>query len=191
MRNIFIFHGSYGHPGENWFPWLKKELEALGHNVVVPKFPIHSIANDDHRLNEWFEEFEQYKELVNSETIIVAHSRGSVFSYHLLPRFKTKISALFLVGPFIDFFRWKPDYYEEFDSFQAKPYCWNEIKKLSSYIEVFQSTDDVLPVAEGELIANNLHAKLTIVKNAGHFNVATYKKFIKFPLLFEHVKGVL
>jgi len=23
--NFFIFHGIYGHPEENWFPWLKKE----------------------------------------------------------------------------------------------------------------------------------------------------------------------
>ncbi|KKS50273.1 MAG: hypothetical protein UW01_C0001G0132 [Candidatus Nomurabacteria bacterium GW2011_GWA2_43_66] len=24
--NAFIFHGTEGHPQENWFPWLKKEL---------------------------------------------------------------------------------------------------------------------------------------------------------------------
>jgi predicted alpha/beta hydrolase family esterase len=39
MANIFIIHGSYGNPDENWFPWLKKELEQEGHKVFVPKFP--------------------------------------------------------------------------------------------------------------------------------------------------------
>jgi len=28
--NFFIFHGIYGNPEENWFPWLKKELEKKG-----------------------------------------------------------------------------------------------------------------------------------------------------------------
>lgn len=37
--NAFIFHGAGGHPEENWFPWLKRELEAKGLEVFVPKFP--------------------------------------------------------------------------------------------------------------------------------------------------------
>ncbi len=30
MRNVFIFHGTEGYPEENWFPWLKEKLEAVG-----------------------------------------------------------------------------------------------------------------------------------------------------------------
>jgi len=39
MANIFIIHGAYGNPDENWIPWLKTELEKLGNRVFVPKFP--------------------------------------------------------------------------------------------------------------------------------------------------------
>ena len=39
MANIFIIHGTEGYPEENWFPWLKKELEQKGHIVFVPQFP--------------------------------------------------------------------------------------------------------------------------------------------------------
>ena len=70
-------------------------------------------------------------------------------------------------------------------------YLWNQIKKLVNHIEVFQSTNDIIPVFEGQLIADNLKAKLNIVKDAGHFNVAYDKKFMKFPLLFETIKKLL
>ncbi len=50
MRNIFLIHGSYGHPQENWFPWLKKELESLGHKVYVPAFPIPTKRGEGHKL---------------------------------------------------------------------------------------------------------------------------------------------
>ena len=31
--NFIIIHGIYGHPEENWFPWLKNKLEGMGYEV--------------------------------------------------------------------------------------------------------------------------------------------------------------
>ncbi|PIN68395.1 hydrolase, partial [Candidatus Woesearchaeota archaeon CG11_big_fil_rev_8_21_14_0_20_57_5] len=36
MKTVFIFHGTEGYPEENWFSWLKQELERIGYQVVVP-----------------------------------------------------------------------------------------------------------------------------------------------------------
>lgn len=190
MNTVFIIHGSYGCPEENWFPWLKTELENQGKNVIVPRFQIPT-GKEGHSLDSWLHTFEEYKESVNEETVIVAHSRGCSFAFQLLPILGIKINSLFLVGPFVDYDQWRPDVYKEYDSFQARPYLWKRLRQLIGHTEVFQSTNDVIPVSEGQFIADNLKAKITIVENAGHFNVATYKEYIRFPLLLEHIKAVL
>lgn len=191
MRTIFIIHGSYGNPEENWFPWLKKELEKLGEHVIVPRFQIPKKDKEGHRLDEWLKKFEQYKTLVNEETIFVAHSRGCSFTFQLLPMLGVKVNSLFLVGPFVDYDQWRPDVYKEYDSFQARPYLWKRLRQLIGHTEVFQSTNDVIPVSEGKLIADWLKGSIRLFKDAGHFNVATYPRFVQFPELLDRVKLIL
>ena len=63
MATVFIIHGSYGHPGENWFPWLKDELEKIGHRVCVPQFPCpksNAPSDGTHDIHKWFEVFTVY-----------------------------------------------------------------------------------------------------------------------------------
>lgn len=190
MRNIFIIHVSYGNPEENWFPWLKKELEQLGNQVFVPEFPIPK-NKEGHSLDKWLRKFDEYRKYVNEDTIFIAHSRGCSFTYQLLPILNIKIDSLFLVGGFVDYDQWRPEVYSEYDSFQARPYLWKRIRQLVKYIEFFQSTNDVIPISEGQFQADWLKAKMIIVKNAGHFNVASNKEYVKFPLLLKKIKSVL
>lgn len=192
MRNIFIIHGSYGSPQENWFPWLKKELSKLGHRVFVPRFPIpKNESGAEHKLDLWLKEFNEYKDYLNKDSVIIAHSRGCSFAFQALPIYKVKIDCLFLVGPFVDYDQWRPDIYIKYDSFQARPYLWKRLRQLVGYTEIFQSTNDVIPVSEGQFIADWLHAKINIIKNAGHFNTSYNKKFVKFPLLLKRVSDYI
>ncbi len=192
MKNIFIIHGSYGSPKENWFPWLKKELEKLGHRVFVPQFPIPPPEKQNsyyggHKLSQWLKTLNKYRQYLNEETIIVAHSRGCVFTFRVLEKLKKPVSSVFLVAPWMNFI-WYPKGYLKVDSFHEKPFLWNKIKKGAKYFEIFQSTNDDTPVQEGRKIAKKLGAKLDIVKNAGHFNQYYSLKFKKFPFLLEEIK---
>jgi predicted alpha/beta hydrolase family esterase len=156
---------------------------------MVPQFQVPKVPTPGgHKLNLWLKEFKNYKESLNKDAIIIAHSRGCTFTLHLLPEFGIKIDSLFLVGAPVDYDQWRPDVYSEYDPFQAKPYLWKRIRQLVKHIEVFQSTNDDIPVSEGLFIADKLKATINIVKNAGHFNTYTYKKFVKFPLLLKKIK---
>ena len=195
MSNIIIIHGSYGNPGENWFPWLRTELEKLGHKVFVPEFPIPSTDMQDpawggHDLEKWMTKLDEYSKSIGKNTIFIAHSRGCVFLYHYLAKLLQPVSAAFLVGPWLKY-RWYPKGWKKIDSFHRKSFDWKKIRQRTGYIEIYQSTNDDTPVSEGRELAKNLKAYLISEKNAGHFNIASYKRYKKFPLLLKNIKAFL
>lgn len=49
--NVIIVHGAYGHPQENWFDWLKKELENMAVPCHVPPLP----TPENQGLDQWLE----------------------------------------------------------------------------------------------------------------------------------------
>ena len=120
MAKIFIIHGAYGHPKENWIPWLKLELEKLGLNVVIPKFP----TPENQSLENWQKIMETYD--IESDDILIGHSIGPALILHLLETYKAK--AAFLIAGFIGALC-----FDEVDtinaSFFKNPFDWNKIKQ--------------------------------------------------------------
>lgn len=193
MRTIFIIHGSYGNPQENWFPWLKTELEKLGCRVIVPQFQVPEHEDPSyggHKLSLWLETLSQYSRYINDETIFVGHSRGCVFLYRVLEQLQHPVHAVFFVGAWMTYL-WYAKGSNKPDSFHETPLDWKKIKAGSRYFEVYQSTNDEIPVADGQEIAKKLQATLHIIENAGHFNVARDPSYITFPLLLESIKKQL
>ena len=96
-RTIIFIHGSYGHPNENWFPWLKAELGKLGCNVIIPKFP----TPKDQTLENWMKILNEYDDYFNTDTIMVGHSIGPALILRKLETLKKPIKAVFLVSGWI------------------------------------------------------------------------------------------
>ena len=48
-KRVFIVHGWDFNPKMNWYPWLKKELERKGFDVMVPEMPNTS----EPEINAW------------------------------------------------------------------------------------------------------------------------------------------
>lgn len=94
MPEVFIFHGVFGNPQENWFPWLKDELQKRDYPVTVPHFL--SIKND--AFSHWLAAMNPYEDILKRHCIFVAHSLGVPFALRLLENQKAK--AAFLVSGF-------------------------------------------------------------------------------------------
>jgi len=167
MTTIFLFHGVEGHPEENWFPWLKKELQKVRHPVIVPPFP-HA---DHPELREWLDFFEQWKPLLNTETILVGHSLGGAFALRLLEQLKQPIRATFLVAPVWGVMENKFD--PLMTSFISAPYDWRTIRKNAGEIAIIHSDNDpYIALQKTEELAKNLGVGVTLIKDGGHLNEA-------------------
>lgn len=186
MKNAFIFHGTEGYPEENWFHWLKQELEKIGYQVFVPQFP--SPPKVAAKIDEWFNVLEKYIQYINEDTLLIGHSLGGVFTLRILEKIKHPVRAVFLVGtpigvrPILNF--------DRDNCFSGFSFDWKSITKNSCHFEVFHSDNDpYVSLENGKELANNLKVRLNFIPNAGHFN--SKAGYSKFDLLLEKIESIL
>lgn len=184
MKNAFIFHGTEGHPQENWFPWLKAELEKQGYAVEVPQFPSPPVVPS--KLSEWLDVWKEYEGRVNDKTVLIGHSLGGVFTLRVLEKLQSPIKAAFLVGTPVGV---KPVLnYERDEAFGGFDFDWQKIRSNARRFVVYHSDNDpYVDLENGKELAKQLSVELTFIPNAGHFN--TKSGYTKFPeLLGECLK---
>lgn len=176
--NFFIIHGIYGNPNENWFPWLKRELESRNYEVTVPKFPTPL----DQSLESWLRIISKHEYQINEETIMIGHSLGAAFIFNYLGQTNKKIKAAFLVAGFHKLLN--NEFYELNKSFVYKEFNWERIKKnCEKFVVVASDNDPYISLDINREMAQILDAELIVIHNGGHLN----KKagYDKFPELLE------
>ena len=177
MNNVFISHGTEGYPEENWFPWLKQELEQKGCSVFVPQFPSPPVVPA--KISEWFDVLKKYEQNINENTILIGHSLGGIFTLRILEKLTHPVKAVFFVGTPIGV---QPiANYDRDSSFSGFTFDWEAIKKKAQHFDVFQSDNDpYVGLENGKELSKNLGVELSFIPNAGHFNKrAGYLKFEK------------
>ena len=182
---VVIIHGAYGHPGENWFPWLKKELEKERVEVYVPKFP----TPEGQTLDNWMKVFQEYLDIIDENTIMVGHSLGPAFILNVLEHTDKIIKAAFFVAPFVGLLG-NPTFDGINKTFTDKEFDWEKIKSRCRRFYIYSSDNDpYVPLEKGKYLAEKLEAVSKIVKGAGHFNEAA--GYTKFELLLNDIKEIL
>lgn len=184
MYNAFNFHGTGGYPQENWFPWLKGELEAKGLEVFVPQFP----TPKGQSLAAWLEVLKPLEEKITEDTILIGHSLGGIFTLRLLERLKKPVKAVFLVGTPIGIRPLKN--YESDNAFSGFNFDWGKIKSNARNFTVYHSDNDpYVSLGNGEELAKHLGVNLIFIPNAGHFNKAA--GYTTFPDLLSKMQSVI
>ena len=74
MKRVVLLHGNGDSSGnDNWFPYIKRGLAAVGIDCLTPDLPDAQLA----RRKYWFPYFSDVLKL-NSDDIIVGHSSGAL-----------------------------------------------------------------------------------------------------------------
>lgn len=185
MANIFIIHGTFGSPEENWFFWIKGELENAGQEVFVPAFP----TPENQSLDSWIKVFEKQEGELDENSVLIGHSLGCAFILNLLERTEVKIKLAVLVSGFVGALG-NPKFDELNKSFADRVFDWNKIREnCKKFLVIHSDNDPHVPIEKAKELARNLGAEIEIVKEAGHFNEAA--GYIKFELLLERLIGEL
>lgn len=181
MKNVLILHGTDGNSQENWFPWLKDQLEKKNYRVWVPDLPGADKPNID-RYNQFIFPKWQFDE----ESVVVGHSSGAVATLGLLQELPDNavINKAILVAGFID----DLDYDPVKEMFK-KPFNWEKIKKQAKeFVFINSDNDPFVPSHHGLALKEKLGGELVIISGQKHFSVATMgEKYREFPEILQYV----
>ena len=164
LKRVFIIHGYGATPDDNWFPWLKKELETKDFEVQVPQMP----DADNPTLDKWLPHLQQIVGQCNENTYLVGHSLGTITVLRFLEALpeSEKAGGIVLVGGFSESLGFKP-----LETFTQKPLDYEKVKRSVNKIMAIHSTDDKsVPYRFAEIIRDKLSADLITLHGAGHIN---------------------
>lgn len=177
-----ILHGTDADHTKHWFPWLKTELEKLGHEVWVPDLPGADRPN-----------IQRYNEFLTSSgfdfnnAVIIGHSSGAVAILGLLPALPpdTKINTAILVGAFTKRLSESPSWEMLRELFDA-PFDFEAIKqKADTVIFVHSEDDPISPIDQAEYLCQQTVGEMIRFNGLGHFTTRLDPRFKEFPELLD------
>lgn len=169
---VFIPGNDGGSPRDNWFPSVKKGLEAHNISVIAEEFPDNDLARESIWLPFLRDELK-----VDENTILVGHSSGAIAAMRLAER--QAILGSVLVGTYYSDLGMEK---EKLSGYFANPWNWASIKKNQKWTIIFASQDDPwIPIEEARYIHKKLNCEYHEYTNQGHFG-GDYLK-LEFPEL--------
>jgi serine hydrolase len=159
-RQAIFIHGNGGSTADDiWFPWLERELVALGLPVINRTFPDNVRAG----ASIWLPFLDQLG--ADQHTILIGHSSGAVAAMRYAE--SHPVWGSILVGVcHTDL----GDAGEAASGYYAAPWQWARIRDHQRWIAIYQSTDDpLIPVAEARHVAAQLKCSYFELADRGHF----------------------
>lgn len=159
IRIIFLpGNGGDGNTFYGWFPYIKRELEKLGYEVISPIFPDGILA----RMSYWL----PYLETLNPDqnTILIGHSSGAVAIMRYTETHK--ILGSVLVSPYHTDLMIES---EKVSGYFDQPWDWESIKNNQEWIIQFSSMNDpFIPTKESRFVNKHLNSEYYEL-DQGHF----------------------
>ncbi|MDR1009307.1 MAG: alpha/beta hydrolase [Rickettsiales bacterium] len=172
--DIVIIHGTCGSPDGNWFPWLRRQLEAKGHRVYIPRFP----TPKNQSVASWCKVLHTETPDFDANTTLIGHSCGAAYLLSILNVLERPVAKSVFVSPFAGKIGNKE--YDEYNrDFIDRDFDWDKIRNNMGTATLFYGDDDpYVPRAAAEYVSAKLDVPLTIIQGGGHLNAESgYTEF--------------
>ncbi len=183
--NFVILHGTDADHASNWFPWLKAQLEALGHNVWVPDLP-GADRPDPKRYNEYL--LSQGWDF--NDAVLIGHSSGALEILALVSALPAaiKIKTAIMIGSFTERMLDDPSW-EMLSELFSRPFDLDAIKqRVGNFIFVHSEDDPYCPIGQAEELNSKLGGEFIRFKDKGHFCLNDGPEFVELPELLEIIE---
>ncbi len=177
MKKALILVGWFNNPEDEWYPWLKDELEKKKYEVYLPDLPTQNT-----KFPSLIKQITFVEKLldIDKDTVIIGHSLGAVLALRLAE--KHEYQKMFLVAGW-DF----DDLTAEHELFWPNKINHKKIKKNVKDIYCLSSDNDPYTTAfTAEEMSKRLGGKFILIKGAGHFS-EKYGGITKIPQLLSYL----
>jgi predicted alpha/beta hydrolase family esterase len=175
VKQVILIHGNGDSHGEmEWFPAVRRDLQAAGIATISPDFPEAEIAP----MNKWLPFLEKLG--ADEQTILIGFSSGAIAAMRYAEIHR--IAGSVLVGTYYTDLNAES---ERLSGYFDTPWDWQAIKRNQEWISIFASVDDpYIDIAEPRFIRDQLHAEYFEFTDRGHFMDGDG---CEFPELVAHV----
>ena len=191
-KRIFIIHGWGGHPEDDWFPWLKRELEGKGFEVYVPQLP----QPEKPEIDKWISKISEAVGSPDERTYFLGHSMGcqAIARYLEAPPDGAMVGgAVFVAG----FFKGLTNIGEGAEEKEVErewldtPIDLSKVKShLKKSIAVFSDNDPFVPLENQEDFKEKLGSEIIAEHQMGHFSTSD-DKLLELPVALSSLLKII
>ncbi len=169
-QRIFIVHRWDGSPDEYLYKYIEKELDKKGFDVHLLKMP--SSSHPD--IETWVGFLRQNSPHPTEHMHFIGHSIGcqTILRYIQTLPLGEKIGKVVLIAPWtrLQGIENEPESKKIAKPWIETPIDWSKIvNHTEKFVCIFSDNDYYVSLSETELFKEELHAKIIIEKNKGHF----------------------
>lgn len=165
---------------DNWYAWVRDELQKSGFPVVATDMPDPVEA----RMKFWLPYITNHL-ITDHNSIVIGHSSGAVATLRYLEH--QHVLGAVLVGCNYTDLGYED---EKASGWYDAPWEWGTIKSNANWIVQFHSDNDpFITLAEPQFIQKQLDSDLRIIPNRGHFMTDHNPINTSFPELVALIKS--
>lgn len=187
MKKVYMIHGWGGSSEDNWFPWLRYELEDRDVEVRVFNMP----NTENPKIEEWVKYLETKVKDVDKDTYFIGHSIGCQTIMRFLEKLHKdkKIGGCIFVAPWFNLVNLEPEEMEI-----AHPWLNSQIhferviEHCTNFLCIFSNDDPNVPFTDKEIFKDRIGAKIIIEKKRGHFEDDEEPVILRETLNFLRIK---